>query len=103
MKSKVVDLYDTFLQFYSECDYLNHIIFTGSFDKKTVSKVYSCKDLFELEESLSVERLYDGCMEELINLIKEFNTLGSEVHINISLKKFNIDEKMQWCQKNPNK
>lgn len=96
------NLYDIFLEFYSECDYLNHMIFIGSFDNKQVSKIYSCKELFDLEDNLTTEEIYNKCCEELMLLVQEFNTLGSEVTISIKFKRFELEE-FKWCQKNPHK
>lgn len=92
------NLYSTFLKFYSECQYLNHLIFTGSFNNSKVSKIYSCKELFELEDKLSIEEIFDKCLNELNQLIDEFNTSGSEVKISLNIKKFRLEE-TKWCQK----
>lgn len=92
------NLYEIFLKFYSECEYLNHLIFTGSFNNSKVSKVYSCKELIELEEKLSTEEIFNKCLDELISLVQEFNTSGSEVEITLSIKKFQLEE-TKWCQR----
>lgn len=92
------NLYEIFHKFYSECEYLNHLIFTGSFGNSKVSKVYSCKELFELEDKLSTEEIFDKCLNELNQLIDEFNTSGSEVKISLNIKKFRLEE-TKWCQK----
>lgn len=92
------NLYEIFCKFYSECEYLNYLIFTGSFGNSKVSKVYSCKELFELEDKLSTEEIFDKCLNELNVLIQEFNTNGFEVEISLSIKKFKIQE-TKWCQR----
>lgn len=86
-------MYDLFINKYLECTLLDSILFTGSKNDTNVTKIFSYRELVDLENTFKgdIYKVFKYCDKSFTSLVQEF--IREEIEYTIKLVKFDLEYK----------